>query len=58
MYRSDCLLKANPKIFDDDPDVAVYFKKATDIFKRVIILFDDDEFTDSVGVSRTNSYYF
>ncbi|CAF1370108.1 unnamed protein product [Rotaria magnacalcarata] len=50
LHRSDCLLKANPKIFDDDPDVAVYLKKAMDIFKRVIILFDDDEFTDSVGV--------
>ncbi|CAF4303370.1 unnamed protein product, partial [Rotaria magnacalcarata] len=58
LHRSDCLLKANPKIFDDDPDVAVYLKKAMDIFKRVIILFDDDEFTDSVGVSLTNSCYF
>ena len=38
-------------MFDDDPDVSVYLKKATDIFKRLIILFDDDEFTDSVGVS-------
>ncbi len=40
-------------MFDDDPDVSVYLKKATDIFKRLIILFDDDEFTDSVGVSLT-----
>ncbi|CAF3675933.1 unnamed protein product [Rotaria sordida] len=50
LHRADCLLKANSKIFDEDPDVSVYLKKATDIFKRLIILFDDDEFTDSVGV--------
>ncbi|CAF0781446.1 unnamed protein product [Adineta steineri] len=50
LHRADCLLKSNSKIFDEDPDVAIYLKKATDIFKRLIILFDDDEFTDSVGV--------
>lgn len=49
IYRADCLLKSNAKIFDEDPDVSVYLKKATDIFRRLIILFDDDEFTDSVG---------
>ena len=51
LYRADCLLKSNSKIFDEDPDVSIYLKKATDIFKRIIILFDDDEFTDSVGVN-------
>ncbi len=30
----------------------MYLKKAMDIFKRLIILFDDDEFTDLVGVSQ------
>ncbi|CAF1185633.1 unnamed protein product [Adineta ricciae] len=49
LHRADCLLKANSRIFDEDPDVAVYIKKANDIFKRIIVLFDDDEFTDLVG---------
>ena len=46
-------MKSNARIFDEDPDVSVYIKKATDIFKRIIVLFDDDEFTDSLGVSVT-----
>ena len=46
-------MKSNARIFDEDPDVSIYIKKATDIFKRIIILFDDDEFTDSLGVSAT-----
>ncbi|CAF3531820.1 unnamed protein product [Rotaria sp. Silwood1] len=50
LHRADCLLKTNSRIFDEDPDVSIYLKKATDIFKRLIILFDNDEFTDSVGV--------
>jgi hypothetical protein len=43
-------------MFDDDPDVSIYLKKATDIFKRLIILFDDDESTDSIGVSSFIKY--
>jgi hypothetical protein len=56
LHRADCLLKSNSKIFDEDPDVSVYIKKATDILKRLIILFDDDEFTDSLGVTKQSIY--
>ncbi len=58
LYRADCLLKNNSKIFDEDPDVSMYLKKAMDIFKRLIILFDDDEFTDLVGVSQRKQKKF
>ena len=51
LYRADCLLKSNAKIFDEDPDVAIYLKKANELFRRIILLFNDDAFTDSVGVS-------
>lgn len=34
----------------------MYIKKANDIFKRIIVLFDDDEFTDLVGVSSLHKY--
>ncbi|CAF0743259.1 unnamed protein product [Didymodactylos carnosus] len=51
LKQGEDLLKSNATMYDDDPDVEMYMKKATDLFNKLVRLFLNDNILTILGIN-------